>query len=149
MTINPPETPKKQEVEPINTIVLLSPFLDGLQNPLQHSEVPANTWGSLLSTLDVMAVAIKHQVDKQDIQVDLLNIMAKYFVGIDSKLQALNDLILQAKSTTMSNKQDDNVVLPRPRDSRLTSRARDGELETLGVEGTVEAVAATSQRSTF
>ncbi|KAJ1173813.1 hypothetical protein NDU88_005639 [Pleurodeles waltl] len=34
--------------------------------------------------------------------------------------------------------EEDNVVLPRPRDSRLTSRARERELETLGVERTVE-----------
>ncbi|KAJ1215757.1 hypothetical protein NDU88_003365 [Pleurodeles waltl] len=54
-------------------------------------------WGSLLSTLDVMATAIKDQADKQDIQDDLLNIMAKYIVGIDSKLQALKDLIQRAQ----------------------------------------------------
>ncbi|KAJ1113021.1 hypothetical protein NDU88_001281 [Pleurodeles waltl] len=35
-------------------------------------------------------------------------------------------------------REEDNVVLPRPRDSRLTSRARERELETLGVERTVE-----------
>ncbi|KAJ1089152.1 hypothetical protein NDU88_002303 [Pleurodeles waltl] len=46
-------------------------------------------------------------------------------------------------------REEDNVVLPCTRDSRLASRARDRELETLGVERTVEAVAATSQRSTF
>ncbi|KAJ1165640.1 hypothetical protein NDU88_006059 [Pleurodeles waltl] len=46
-------------------------------------------------------------------------------------------------------REEDNVVLPRPRDSCLTSRARESELETLGVERMVEAVAATSQRSTF
>ncbi|KAJ1088176.1 hypothetical protein NDU88_001335 [Pleurodeles waltl] len=46
-------------------------------------------------------------------------------------------------------REEDNVVLPRPRDSLLTSRARESELETLGVERTVEAVAATSQRSMF
>ncbi|KAJ1179501.1 hypothetical protein NDU88_004735 [Pleurodeles waltl] len=44
--------------------------------------------------------------------------------------------------------EEDNVVLPRPRDSCSTSRARDREeLETLGVKRTVEPVAATSQRS--
>ncbi|KAJ1142999.1 hypothetical protein NDU88_009311 [Pleurodeles waltl] len=42
-----------------------------------------------------------------------------------------------------------SVVLPRPRDSRFTSRARDRELKTLGVKRTVEVVAATLQRSTF
>ncbi|KAJ1150900.1 hypothetical protein NDU88_003687 [Pleurodeles waltl] len=35
-------------------------------------------------------------------------------------------------------REEDNVVLPRPRDSRLTFRARESELDTLGVERTVE-----------
>ncbi|KAJ1140581.1 hypothetical protein NDU88_006930 [Pleurodeles waltl] len=97
MTTNPPVTLKEQELEPINSTVSLSPFLDSPQNPQQQSEVPANTWGSLLLTLHIMAILIKHQADKQDIQVELLNIMAKYIVGIDSKLQALNELILRAQ----------------------------------------------------
>ncbi|KAJ1218087.1 hypothetical protein NDU88_005673 [Pleurodeles waltl] len=50
---------------------------------------------------------------------------------------------------TQITHEEDNVVLPRLRDSRLTSRARDRELETLGVERTVEAVAVTSQQSIF
>ncbi|KAJ1124571.1 hypothetical protein NDU88_003021 [Pleurodeles waltl] len=97
MTTNPPVTPKKRELETTNSIVSLSPFLDSPQIPQQQSEVPINTWGSLLSTLDVIAVAIKRQADKQDFQVDLLNIMAKYIVGMDSKVQALNELILRAQ----------------------------------------------------
>ncbi|KAJ1085055.1 hypothetical protein NDU88_005188 [Pleurodeles waltl] len=47
-----------------------------------------------------MSAAIKHQADKQDIQVDLLNIMDKYIVSIDLKLQTLNDLIHQAQEHT-------------------------------------------------
>ncbi|KAJ1150609.1 hypothetical protein NDU88_003399 [Pleurodeles waltl] len=104
---NPPSTPASttagdQELQPPNNLRLLSPLhtayrhtglSDSTRNTQPQSDVPANTWGSLLSTLDVMATAIKHQADKQDIQVDLVNITAKYIVGIDSKLQALNDLI--------------------------------------------------------
>ncbi|KAJ1119036.1 hypothetical protein NDU88_007222 [Pleurodeles waltl] len=96
-TIHPHESSQKHEADMLRTIISLSPFQDSTRNSLLQSDVPANTWGTLLSTLDVTATAIKHQADKQDIQVDLLTIMAKYIVGIDSKLQALNDLIQRAQ----------------------------------------------------
>ncbi|KAJ1159060.1 hypothetical protein NDU88_011730 [Pleurodeles waltl] len=96
-TIHPHESSQKHEADMLRTIISLSPFQDSTRNSQLQSDVPANTWGTLLSTLDIMATAIKRQADKQDIQVDLPNIMAKYIVGIDSKLQALNDLIQRAQ----------------------------------------------------
>ncbi|KAJ1142799.1 hypothetical protein NDU88_009112 [Pleurodeles waltl] len=96
-TIHPHESSQKHEADMLRTIISLSPFQDSTRNSQLQSDVPANTWGTLLSTLDVMATVIKHQADKQDIQVDLLNVMAKYIVVIDSKLQALNDLIQRAQ----------------------------------------------------
>ncbi|KAJ1166684.1 hypothetical protein NDU88_007081 [Pleurodeles waltl] len=95
-TIHPHESSQKYEADMLRTIISLSPFHDSTRNSQPQSDVLANTWGTLLSTLDIMATAIKHQADKQDIQVDLLNIMANYIVGIDSKLQALNELIQRA-----------------------------------------------------
>ncbi|KAJ1198737.1 hypothetical protein NDU88_002576 [Pleurodeles waltl] len=91
-TINSHEASQKHEADMLHTSIQ-----DSTRNSQFQSDVPANTWGTLLSKLHVMATAIKHQADKQDIQVDLLNIMAKYIVGIDSKLQALNDLIQRAQ----------------------------------------------------
>ncbi|KAJ1201025.1 hypothetical protein NDU88_004841 [Pleurodeles waltl] len=69
------------------------------------------------------------------------------FRARESELETLGvERTVEAVAAT-SKWEEDNVVLPLPRDSRLTFRARESELETLGVERTVEAVAATSQRS--
>ncbi|KAJ1171086.1 hypothetical protein NDU88_002957 [Pleurodeles waltl] len=84
----------KDEEERSTIAINLGPFQECMQNSQLQSEVPARAWGSLLSTLYVLSVVIKHQNDKQ---VDLLNIMANYIVGINSKLQALNDLIHRAQ----------------------------------------------------
>ncbi|KAJ1176641.1 hypothetical protein NDU88_001912 [Pleurodeles waltl] len=96
-TVPPHESSQKHEEDMLRTTISLSPFQDSTRNSQSQSDVQINTRGSLLSTLDIMATAIKHQADKQDIQVDLLNIMAKYIAGIDSKLQALNYMIQRAQ----------------------------------------------------
>ncbi|KAJ1187157.1 hypothetical protein NDU88_003936 [Pleurodeles waltl] len=46
-----------------------------------------DSWTALLSTMDVMLSAIQFQADKQDTQVELLNILAVRIVSIDNKLQ--------------------------------------------------------------
>lgn len=80
-------------------------------NSSKHSPVNKHTlqttakdqappWGVLLSTLESISTAISHQADKHDVQVDLLNIMAIDIVGIDKKLQSLNDLITRQHNYT-------------------------------------------------
>ncbi|KAJ1153579.1 hypothetical protein NDU88_006338 [Pleurodeles waltl] len=54
-TIHPHESSKKHEADMLRTIITLSPFQDSTRNSQLQSDVPANTWGTLLSTLDVMA----------------------------------------------------------------------------------------------
>ncbi|KAJ1118797.1 hypothetical protein NDU88_006984 [Pleurodeles waltl] len=48
--------------------------------------------------MDAISAAIQFQADKQDTQVDLLNILAIHIVSIDKKLQSLNDLIKRAQT---------------------------------------------------
>ncbi|KAJ1106907.1 hypothetical protein NDU88_004305 [Pleurodeles waltl] len=50
-------------------------------------------WQALLSTMDAMLAAIHYQANKQESQVDLLDVLAVHIVSISKKLQALNDLI--------------------------------------------------------
>ncbi|KAJ1188709.1 hypothetical protein NDU88_005466 [Pleurodeles waltl] len=50
-------------------------------------------WQALLSTMDAMSAAIYYQAEKQETQVDLLNVLAVHIVSIDKKLQGLNDLL--------------------------------------------------------
>ncbi|KAJ1198852.1 hypothetical protein NDU88_002691 [Pleurodeles waltl] len=58
--INSHEASQKHEADMLRT----SPSQDSTRNSQFQSDVPANTWGTLLSILDVMATAIKHQADK-------------------------------------------------------------------------------------
>ncbi|KAJ1131132.1 hypothetical protein NDU88_009475 [Pleurodeles waltl] len=66
-TVPPHESSPTHEEDMLRTIISLSPFQDSTRISQPQLDVPANTWGSLVSTLDVMATAIKHQSDKQDI----------------------------------------------------------------------------------
>ncbi|KAJ1174862.1 hypothetical protein NDU88_000153 [Pleurodeles waltl] len=59
---------------------------------------PGDSWKALLAKMDVISAAIQFQADKQDNQVDLLNILAIHIVNIDNKLQSLNDLMKRAQT---------------------------------------------------
>ncbi|KAJ1208885.1 hypothetical protein NDU88_004268 [Pleurodeles waltl] len=56
------------------------------------------SWQALLTTWDTMSTAIYYQADKQETQVDLLNVLAVHIVSIDKKLQGLNDLTRRAQT---------------------------------------------------
>ncbi|KAJ1153247.1 hypothetical protein NDU88_006008 [Pleurodeles waltl] len=81
--------------------------LEELEDTLDHTmgakvnvepSTSGDSWKALLATMDAISAAIQFQADKQDTQVDLLNILAIHIVSIDNKLQSLNDLIKRAQT---------------------------------------------------
>ncbi|KAJ1082506.1 hypothetical protein NDU88_002671 [Pleurodeles waltl] len=56
------------------------------------------SWQAHLSTMDSRSAAIYYHADKQETQVDLLNVLAVHIVSIDKKLQGLSDLIRRVQT---------------------------------------------------
>ncbi|KAJ1117961.1 hypothetical protein NDU88_006156 [Pleurodeles waltl] len=86
---------------PVEANVPLASSLDAL--PKKDRPVfgeAGASWQVLLTTMDIMSMAIYYQADKQETEVDLLSILGAHIVSIDKKHQGLNDLIRRAHSYT-------------------------------------------------
>ncbi|KAJ1155579.1 hypothetical protein NDU88_008308 [Pleurodeles waltl] len=121
--------------------------LEELENSLDHTtgakakvapSTSGDSWKALLATMDAISAAVKFQADKQETQVDLLNILAIHIVSINNKLQSLNDLIKRAQTHSYTQQVTCQCTITGNNSQRtldiLNDILKDVKIQTLGTE---------------